>query len=146
MLFNSANIEGINEELYDENALIESFIVDDVARMKSDDIKSWCESDEAKALVEANVLRKPTMMRLSKADDAKRRKKIAAYRIAKQRKDPLYTKMLKWRGLWKAASAKILQKYGSKADRDAKAAQKNYIKNYAKNVKAGINKVPSVTR
>lgn len=145
-MFSSSNIEGIDEEFYDENGLLEALIVDDVSRMESNDIRAWCESDEAKALVEANVLRKPTLMRLSKADDEKRRAKIEAYRLAKNAKDPLYTKMLMWRAKWKATSAKIMQKYGSKADRNAKKGQKEYIKNYKKNVDAGKLRAPKVVK
>ena len=145
-MFSSCSIEGIDEEFFDENGLIEAFIVDEVSRMDSDDIKAWCESDEANALVEANVLRKPTLMRLSKADDAKRRQKIAAYKIAKEHKDPLYNKMLMFRAKWKATSAQILQKYGSKAERDARKGQTEYIKNYKKNVAAGKVKAPTVVK
>ena len=136
-MFSASAIEGIDEELMDESGLIEAYIVDDALKMDSETLREWCESDEAKALVEANVLRKPTLMRLSKADDEKRREKLAAYRLAKAAKDPLYNKLLLYRGKWKSISAKIMQKYGSKAARNAKAGQKEYMKNYAKNVKAG---------
>ena len=146
-LFSSDTIEGIDEQLDTSlNDLVEAFIVDEVSKMDSDDIRAWCESDEAKGLVEAQVLRKPTMMRLSKADDEKRRTKIAAYRLAKQNNDPLYRKMIKYRQLWKQTSEKILEKYGNKASREAKKGQAVYIRNYQKNVKAGINKEPKVTK
>lgn len=146
-LFSSDTIEGIDEQLDTSlNDLVEAFIVDEVSKMDSDDIRAWCESDEAKGLVEAQVLRKPTMMRLSKADDEKRRTKIAAYRLAKANNDPLYRKLIKYRQLWKQTSEKILEKYGSKAAREAKKGQAVYIRNYQKNVKAGINKEPKVTK
>lgn len=146
-LFNSDTIEGIDEQLDTSmNDLVEAFIVDEASRMDSDQLRAWCESDEAKALVEAQVLRKPTMMRLSKADDEKRRTKIAAYRLAKQNNDPLYRKLIKYRTLWKQTSEKILEKYGTKASREAKKAQTSYIRNYQKNVKAGKVKEPKVTR
>ena len=94
-LFSNEVITAIDEEFDNEmNDIMEAFIVDDVIKMDSDSIKVWCESDEAKALVEANVLRKPTMMRLSKADDEKRRAKIVAYRLAKEANDPLYRKLM----------------------------------------------------
>ena len=147
-LFDSSSIIGIDEEFVDdfETKLIEDFIVDEVTRMNDEERKNFLESEQCKALIEANVLRKPTMMRLSKADDQKRRMKLAAYRIAKQRKDPLYTKLLKYRGLWKQTSQKITDKYGTKGAREAKNAQLSYIKNYSKNVKAGKVKVPTVTK
>jgi hypothetical protein len=76
-------------------------------------------------------------MRLSKQDDAKRRKKIAAYQLAKAANDPLYTKLIKYRTLWKQTSDKIVQKYATKAERISKKGQAEYIRNYSKNVKAG---------
>ena len=71
---------------------------------------------------------------------------ISAYRLAKEANDPLYTKMLKYRTLWKQTSNKILEKYGNKADRIAKKTQQEYIRNYSKNVKAGLVKEPKVTK
>ena len=136
-MFSSSEIEGIDEAMLEDDGLLEALIVDDVLKQDSDAIREWCETEEAQALVEANVLRKPTLMRLSKADDEKRRQKLEAYRLAKAAKDPLYDKLLRYRGQWKAVSAKIVQKYGTKASRIATKTQKEYMKNYAKNVKAG---------
>lgn len=146
-LFSNEVITAIDEEFDNEmNDIMEAFIVDDVIKMDSDSIKVWCESDEAKALVEANVLRKPTMMRLSKADDEKRRAKIVAYRLAKEANDPLYRKLIKYRTYWKQTSNKIMEKYGNKANRLAKKGQQEYIRNYSKNVKAGKVVEPKVTK
>ena len=146
-LFSNDVIERIDEDFMNEdNSIIEAFIVDDVLKMDSDSIKEWCESDEANVLVEAQVLRKPTMMRLSKQDDERRRAKIVAYNMAKEANDPLYRKMIKYRQLWKQTSNKIMEKYGNKADRVAKKKQQEYIRNYSKNVKAGKVKEPKVTK
>ena len=138
-LFNAETIEGISESFEDLalEQVIESFVIDEVSKMDDDDVKAWCESDEAKALQEANVLKKSTAMRLSKQDDFKRREKIAAYALARQANDPLYAKMLKQRSLWKQTSNKILAKYGTKANRLAKKGQAAYMKDYKKNVEAG---------
>ena len=88
-----------------------------------------------KILVEKQVLNKPTLYRLSKEDDLRRRIKLTAYQLAKDAGDPLWTKLLKYQGLKKQFSNKILNKYAKKAERIAKIAQKNYIKN-ARSVKA----------
>lgn len=146
-LFSNDVIAGIDEAFDNEdNEIIEAFIIEDVLKMDSDSIKEWCNSEEAQALVEAQVLRKPTMMRLSKADDEKRRAKIVAYRMAKEANDPLYKKLIKYRTLWKQTSNKIMEKYGNKADRVAKKNQQEYIRNYSKNVKAGKVKEPKVVK
>ena len=138
-LFNAETIEGISENFEDAalDQVIESFVIDEVCKMDDEDIKSWCESDEAKALVESNVLKKGTAMRLSKADDFKRREKIAAYALARQSGDPLYKKLILYRQKWRQTSDKILAKYGSKATRLAKKGQNTYLHDYKKNVEAG---------
>ena len=138
-LFSAENIEGIAESFEDDavNAVVESIIVDEICKMDDEAIREWCATDECAALCEAQVLRKPTAMRLSKADDFKRREKIAAYTLARQANDPLFRKMIKARVMWKTLSDKILAKYNAKATRTAKKAQAKYIKDYSKNLKAG---------
>lgn len=110
------------------NELLEMFVVDDVIRGDKAQIKTFCESEMAKVLQEKNVLKKPTMMRLSKEDDEKRRIKIAAYNLAKAANDPLWVKFKKYSALRRECSNKIVTKYGAKAERQAKIAQKEYIK------------------
>ena len=141
-LFNAETIEGISESFEDLalEQVIESFVIDEVCKMDDEDIKAWCESEEAQALIESNVLKKNTAMRLSKADDFKRREKVAAYALARQANDPLYQKLLVSRSKWKMYSNKILAKYGTKANRLAKKGQAAYMKDYKKNVEAGVIK------
>ena len=67
-------------------------------------------------------------MRLGQADDLKRRQKLTAYELAKQAKDPLWTKLVENRKKEKELIKKIMQKYGNKADKVAKIGQKEYIK------------------
>ena len=126
-LYGTSHISSIEEMAADEN-LLELFLVDDVLRGSSDEIHAFCESEEAQILIEKQVLNKPTLHRLSKADDLKRRTKLAAYVLAKNANDPNWTKLVKYQSLKKQAATKILQKYGKKGERIAKAAQKDYIK------------------
>lgn len=115
------------EEAARSDRILEMFFVDDLLRQSSDQIREFCESEEAKILQEKAVLKKPTMMRLSKEDDAKRRVKLIAYQLAKEANDPEWTKLKKYTALRKESIAKIMKKYGAKAERMAKIAQKNYI-------------------
>ena len=39
---------------------VESFLIDDIQRMSSKQIKEFCESEHCKALIERAVLKKPT--------------------------------------------------------------------------------------
>jgi hypothetical protein len=48
--------------------------------------------------------------------------------MAKDANDPLWAKLVKFKKLKKEYAQKILNKYGKKAERAAKIAQKNYIK------------------
>lgn len=122
----------LNEELSDTNALVEMMLADDIARMDSDTIHKFCESAEAEALVEANVLRKPTLVRLGRKDDQKRRKKLAAFQLAKENKDPNWTKLCKNRVKEKQLINDIMAKWGMKAERVSKKAQTEYIKHAGK--------------
>ena len=76
------------EEMANSKEVLEMLLVDDILRGTSEQIKEFCESEEARILQEKDVLKKPTMMRLSKADDEKRRVKLMAYQIAKAANDP----------------------------------------------------------
>lgn len=133
-LYGTSQISSI-EEMGNSDALLEAFLVDDIMRGSAEEIHNFCESTEAKILMEKQVLNKPTLHRMSKADDFKRRVKLASYQLAKDAKDPLWTKLVKYQKLKKEYANKILQKYGKKAERIAKIAQKNYIQK-AKSVKA----------
>ena len=101
---------------------------DDISRGTTNQIREFCESELATVLTEKSVLTKPTLMRLSKADDEKRRTKLIAYQLAKEAKDPAWKKMVKYRQLMKEQKAIIMKKYGKKAGKIAKSSQKEYIK------------------
>ena len=66
---------------------------------------------------------------LSKRDDQSRRNKIIAMNMAKEAKDPLWEKLKKNRVIERQLLGKIMQKYGRKAQKTAKAQQKDWIKN-----------------
>ena len=130
-LYSSSVLESV-EKMAESNELLEAFIVDDLIHRSTDDIKSFCEGEECKILVEKAVLKKPTMMRLDKAADAKRREKLAAYMIARAAGDPAWKNLVKYTKLRKQCISKIMDKYGAKAKKVALASQKNYIKTAAK--------------
>lgn len=115
------------EEMANSKEVLEMLLVDDVMRGSSEQIKEFCESPEARILQEKSILKKPTMMRLSKADDEKRRVKLMAYQLAKTANDPEFTKLKNYTEKRKASIAKIMTKYGPKAEKMAKIAQKKYI-------------------
>ena len=126
------NLYGANEsksieDIANSDSLMEMFLMDDLMHSSQDQISEFCESAEAQVLVEKAVLNKPTLIRLSKIDDQKRRIKIIAYQLAKEANDPEWNKMKKYTALRKQSIRKIMRKYGKKAQRIAKVAQKNCI-------------------
>ena len=117
-------------------SVMEMFLVDDILRMPSKNIHTFCESEEAKVLVEKAVLKKPTMMRLSKVDDEKRRVKLIAYKLAKEAGSPHYKKLKIYTAKRKEEINAIMKQYGPKAEKMAKIAQKEYIKTASKGLRA----------
>ena len=128
MLYDAANKVVSLDEIANSNMFLEMMIVDDVLRGDTKSIKEFCESEEARVLQERDVLKKKTLMRLSKADDQVRRTKLAVYALAKAAKDPDYKKLKMYIKGKKAMTAKLMKKYGNKGQRVANLAQKNYIK------------------
>lgn len=115
------------EELANSNTILEMLFTDDILRLNDEQIKEFCTSESAKILEEKAVLKKPTLVRLSKADDEKRRVKLIAYQLAKDANDPEWTKLKSYTAKRKESINKIMKKYGNKAKKIAKLAQKNYI-------------------
>ena len=107
---------------------LEACIVDEVSHLSDEKIQEFCQSPEAQALVEAGVMRKKTLVRLSKKDDFSRRRTMAAFTIARDKKDPLWSKLVKNRVQERKLIGEIVKKYGGKADKVAKAGQKEYLK------------------
>lgn len=118
---------GVSEEVL--NACTEMYIVDEVSHLTDEQIQEFCNSPEAEALVEAGKLRRKTLVRLSKKDDMSRRKTMAAFQLARDKKDPLWAKLVKNRVQERKLIGQIEQKYGTKAERVAKLGQRDYLKN-----------------
>lgn len=116
-----------DDRIANSDRVLEMLIVDDTLRGTKEQIREFCESDLCKVLQERQVLKKPTLMRLSKADEEKRRIKLMAYELARDAKDPEYAKLQKYTKLRKESIAKIMKKYGPRAEKIAKKAVKNYI-------------------
>ena len=131
MLYGANNMNVAVSESQMRN-IVESFLYDDISRGDEAQIREFCASDEAKVLTERSVLKKGTLMRLSKSDDEKRRIKLVAYNLAKEAKDPLWTKLQKNRRQEKMLIGQIMKKYGHKAKKIAVIAQKEYIKTASK--------------
>ena len=107
---------------------LEACIADEISHLSDEKIQEFCESEEAEALVEAGVMRKKTLVRLSKKDDMSRRRTMAAFTIAREKNDPLWAKLVKNRVMERKLIGEIVKKYGQKAEKVAKVGQKEYLK------------------
>ena len=129
MFFNENDRQGVlGEDLANPNALLEAMIYAEASKLPQDERIAFAESEEAQLVVEKSVWNKKTLVRLSKNDYLARRVKMAAFQIAKQKKDPLWTKLVKNRVIERALIKKIVQKYSNMAVRVAKAGQRDYLK------------------
>ena len=124
---NGAFNSGIDNSEIPEGFL-EQCIVDEVSHLTDEQIQEFCNSPEAEQMVQEGTMRKKTLVRLSKKDDMSRRRTMAAFSIAREKKDPLWTKLVKNRVQERKLIGEIVKKYGNKADRVAKVGQKEYLK------------------
>jgi hypothetical protein len=112
----------------DANALIESFIYDTITSQGEEFTKQFLESAECKALEEAGVLGKKTIVRMTKIDDLSRRIKLAVLQKAKEDRDPNYLALKKVIAKKKALSAKLMAKYKGRVKNDAIKSQRALMK------------------
>ena len=94
--------------------------------------KSFVESAEVQALVEARKMSKHTFVRLNKNDDFTRRAHLASLILARNANDPLFKKLALNRVKERQLRNAIFKKYESKSRMVAKKSQVNHIKNMKK--------------
>lgn len=112
----------------DANSLIEAFIYDTITSQGEEYTKQFLESAECKALEEAGVLGKKTIVRMTKVDDLSRRIKLAALQKAKEDRDPNYLLLKRVIAKKKDLSSKIMSKYASRVKNDAIKSQRALMK------------------
>lgn len=96
-------------------------------------IKEFVQSPEVQALInEAFSItgkdKKRTLIRLGRKDDLKRRAHLASLLIAKEKQDPLFTRMARFRFEERKCRKEIFQKYGKQAYKVAKRSQIKHLK------------------
>lgn len=118
----------MENDLSNPNELLESYIYDELSRLPDDKKKEFLASEDAKALEEAGIISRKTLVRLSKEDDLSRRLKMAALQLAKDNDDVLFDQLTKNRIKERQLLDKITAKYSMKATKVAKMGQKAYLK------------------
>lgn len=131
-LFGNDSLSESTIENMDLTPFVEAIAYDDLSRQDSKTLREFCTSPQAQVLTEKQVLKKGTMMRLSKQDDEKRRIKLCAYQLAKADNNTNWKKMIYHRAEWRKYRDLVMKQYGRKATQLAKVSQKEYIKKMQK--------------
>lgn len=118
----------IEQDLKDPEALTESFILDEVMNLSESDRQRFLKSEEASILEAKGLIGRKTIVRLNKLDDITRRKKMAAFQLAKEHDDILWKKLVLNRVKERQLIKAIVKKFGPKAERVAKVSQKEYLR------------------
>lgn len=92
-------------------------------------VKNFSESAEVQAMIESNGLRRKTYVFLNRNDDLQRRSNLACLVLAKNNKDPLWTKLAQNRIKEKKIRNAIYAKYGNKSKVIAKKSQQVHMRN-----------------
>lgn len=103
-------------------------------------VKSFTESAEVQALVEARKMSKKTFVRLGKADDLTRREHMACLIIAREKGDPLFKQLQINRQKERKLRNAIFKRYINQARRVAKLSQKQHVKEMRK-----MSALPKIT-
>lgn len=125
----SPNQVVMENELSNPNELLEAFIYDEISRNSDEKRQEFVNSEAAQSMLEAGLISRKTLVRLSKNDDLERRMGMAAIQLSKENNDSLYDQLIKVRIKERELLEKINNKYANKASRVAKIGQKEYLKN-----------------
>lgn len=116
------------DEEFDMDAYNEACLFMELAGLPEEQRKAIVESEEAAVLEAKGLIGRKTLIRLNKQNDLDRRTSAAAYQMAKDAKDPLWTKLVFHMGKKNEYKKKIIKKYNGKASRVAKKSQKDFLK------------------
>lgn len=131
-LYGTTQITSI-EEMANSEELQRLFLLDDILSESVEDIQEFVNSEEGAVIMEKKALDKKIVDRATvRKMDLHKRIVLTAFLMAKQAKSPDWAKLVKATKAKKLYKNKILAKFGKKAERVAKIAQKNYIKNAKK--------------
>lgn len=125
----SVNENSYIDESLDTNELLETYIYDEISRLSDETRREFVQSEAANTMMKKGLIGKRTLVKLSKSDDIERRLGMAALQLAKDSNDPLFTQLAKVRTKERTLLNKINEKYANKAQRVARMAQKEYLKN-----------------
>lgn len=118
------NLPGIK----DIEAFEEACIYLELMELPAEERMAVVESAEFALAEQKGLIGKKTIVRLKLGDDLDRRETMAAFQLAREADDPLWEKLALNRVKERDLIGKIRTKYGSRASREAKKSQKDYVK------------------
>ena len=131
MFFNPKEVAAFGEQTVSNKTELErELLYMELAKLNDEEREEFIRSEECKQLQEAGLISKRTLVRLSKNDDLSRRRKMVAFQLAKEKKDPLWTQLVKNRVRERYLIKQIMNKYHTGAERGAKLAQRSYLKTH----------------
>ena len=123
--------EGVCDEddgIQNMNAVLEQYLTDMVMKMSDAVREQYLQSDEFKALCEAGVVGRRSIVKFNRNDDLTRRIHLAAIQKARESGDADWEALRKNRVQEKKLLDKIYKKYANKVRGDAVKAQRRLIK------------------
>lgn len=142
-IFDGNLIDGVAMQDECFYSIQEAFIADELMKLPDEVLREYMETDEFKTLQERQIIGKGTFVRLSKKDDLRRRKRLAALQMAISKNDPLAKILAKIRIRERECMNKIERKYGNQAEKQQRIAQREYIKKIPQLRRQGITAMVS---
>ena len=135
--------EGMDSEvsLESQSAIVGSLLLE---YCTSDEISAFLEnSSEVELTQNEQLLTEKTILKMDKLAKFNRAYKTSIFQVARQKKDPLFKKLLTVWKMERAIEGKLEKKYGNEARRVAKKVVSNSGKSKSPLVKKAVSRVKS---
>lgn len=121
-------VESQGAGIVDQDALLENMLIDQMNRMTDEEFQVYTESADFQNLVEAGVLGRRSVVKMTRKDDLNRRIHLASIQMAREQGDADWEALRKNRVNERRLLKKIYTKYSNRVRRDAMQSQKRLIK------------------
>ena len=121
-------VESQGAGIVDQDALLENMLIDQMNRMTDEEFQAYTESSDFQNLVEAGVLGRRSVVKMTRKDDLNRRIHLASIQMAREQGDADWEALRKNRVNERRLLKKIYTKYSNRVRRDAMQSQKRLIK------------------
>ena len=121
-------VESQGAGIVDQDALLENMLIDQMNRMTDEEFQAYTESADFQNLVEAGVLGRRSVVKMTRKDDLNRRIHLASIQMAREQGDADWEALRKNRVNERRLLKKIYTKSSNRVRRDAMQSQKRLIK------------------